>query len=448
MARILLELDGRCYSSDGEDWLPVDIDWVSPPVPFPVDYVVSDLGSQPRFRIACGRKAYCEYVLAKDLRDDGELAGHGVLVVDAMYQPSRQSCGILFHVVDGQQHALRLEAVERATRSAVLVSFGKVYAELLRTERCSACAYVVFHHDVIDVLISRGGEAQAVQRVYDAGALGSGRAAPLAQRLNDVIDALQRQSKTTIDRVVCHHLAIDVGGLPALEEVVTALARPGRPPARLAAMKPFRIGQRQVLGSLNRVLRAVDAFAACSSRQSKWRRWAIEKMPLVAGVLLVANLASVGWMRHVDAATVAVEAEIAAHPAPEEFVAPELPEIEALLPVATAIDQAVRLPTVEAALADISVAGRDVEAMTIKSLELLYPAAQPKRRRGTDSDASAALVVRIAGRIDAPAVDAVARYDSLVARLGEAGYRVRNGEVNTASKTAIFNCTVERLANE
>jgi len=45
-------------------------------------------------------------------------------------------------------------------------------------------------------------------------------------------------------------------------------------------------------------------------------------------------------------------------------------------------------------------------------------------------------------------VDAVARYDQLVGRLSDAGYLVRSGEVNTASKMATFSCNLERPAHE
>lgn len=449
MSRILLEIDGTCYTADGENWTPTSIDWVSPPSPLAVDYVITDHGSHPRFRQACGRKAYCEYVLAKDLRDEGELAGNAVLVVDAITQPSSQSCGIMFHVVDGQQHALRLDVVERGGRSTVLVSLGKVLAELLRSERCNACAYVVFHHDVIDVLISRGGEAQAVQRLYDVSALAAGAPGALAGRVADVLDVLQRQSKTTVERVVCHHFALNEGELPALERFVTELGSDGRTPVRLAPMRKFRIGERAVLGSLNRALRSVDAFAACSSRQSKWRRWAVEKLPHVAALLLVANFASLGWLEFVSAETAKVQTKVGEYAAPSELIAPELPEMSAVLPLAEAIDAAVRLPTVEHALADVAAAGNAVANLKIKSVELVYPGGRPKRRRaGADTVNPSALEIRLSGQINAAAVDAVARYDQLVGRLSDAGYLVRSGEVNTASKMATFSCNLERPAHE
>lgn len=451
MKRIVLEIDGQSYTVRGRHWRATQLDWERISAPFAAEYVISDLGSMPQVREACGKRSYCEYVLARDLRDEGELTGNHVLVVDKKYVVGREQCRVLFHVTNAERHRLRLQVLEETNNAAVLLSFGKVLARLAEANRGGSKVVVAMHHDVADVLLVRQGKVIDVHRVREASLPPAADVAALADRLGSAIAQLERRVGSEASEIVFHHLAIRADE----EDAARALARTtttGRgEPGTLAPLEPFRLDETLVQGSMYSALMKACARDACSARASKLRRWSMEKLGRAALLLVSANVACMMWWQHereelalLDATHGALTIETAPAEAAEsesvrlkEAIKRISPSLETL----AAVERAARLPSVATAVAQLSNAAPS-DALRIDELALSYPDA-PTRGRTAGRVVPAGLRVSLTGTINAPALDAVGIYDQLVQRLEASGYALDEGTVDTALSEAEFSLALE-----
>mgnify|MGYP000123052244 CR=1 FL=1 len=123
-------------------------------------YLISDFGQSIDIRMVKGDRKYSEILLAKQLRDEGEVVGSVEIVVAQKNKINEQTSSVVFQSVGLKEYTRYSTISQTSTKHRLLIPYTKIFSRLIKRYGSKDCCGVMLLNkgNEVDILMYKGEE--------------------------------------------------------------------------------------------------------------------------------------------------------------------------------------------------------------------------------------------------------------------------------------------------